>query len=46
MKREREREKGLRKENRLNLLGKKKHAEGDEQWGEREKRGEGKIKNK
>ena len=41
--REREREKGLRKENKLNLLGKKKLAEGDEQSGEREKRGEGKI---
>ena len=43
--REREREKGLRKENSLKLMKKKNHAEGDEEPGEREKRGEVKINN-
>ena len=39
-----EREKGLRKENRMNLMKKKKErVEGDEKSGRERKRGEGKI---
>ena len=45
MKRERERER-IEERKQTKFVGEKKHAEGDEQWGEREKKGEGKKKKK